>query len=119
MLGGKIYEVISLEFEFTVSSSNNHSFNFELNDSIIDYKHMREHLSESMCIEVIQKIKQISNKRCALIFGNCQTDKIRRILMNHMQFRREFFFIKLPPVYMINERDATLIFGGGGGSFYN
>lgn len=86
---------------------------FELTDSVLDYFELLQKFPEVVCLEAIQKIKQSSNKKCALIFGNCQTDKIRRILLNHMQFRREYFFVKLPPVYMFSYELADQILGGG------
>lgn len=110
--------MILLELEFKAIDSNGKEFNFKLNDSIVNYKSMREHVSESICIDAIEKLKKESKKKCAVIFGNCQTIRLVNIFMNHIQFRKEYFLLEIPAVHTYNEKTMDLIFGGGG-SFYN
>ena len=56
--------MILLELEFKAIDSNGKEFNFKLNDSIVNYKSMREHVSESICIDAIEKLKKESKKKC-------------------------------------------------------
>ncbi|MBR1421064.1 MAG: hypothetical protein IJ575_08455 [Selenomonadaceae bacterium] len=106
-----------LEIEFTAANSNGSPFQFKLNDSEIDYRLIRNHVSESVCIDAIEKIKRESKKKCAMIFGNCQTLSLRKILLKHFQFPKEYFFLTVPAVCQYVDK-VDLIYGGGG-SFYN
>ena len=104
--------MVSLELEFKASDADGKQFNFKLNDSLIDYKKMREHVPESICIGAIEKIKKASGKKCALLFGNCQMGALLDILSRHVQFRKECLFLVVPSVFMYDKRLLDLIYGG-------
>ena len=104
--------MIYLEFE--ISLDNGAIARFDLNDSKINYSAIRNVLSESSCIEVIENVKKISGKKCALIFGNCQTEQLNKIFWRHIQFNREYFLLQIPAVCDYKDWIVEFIFGGGG-----
>ena len=90
---------------------------FILNDLVVDYLHLRSNFNESTCTEIIGEVKKRSGKKCALIFGNCQTIFLQRMFLRHMNFSREYFFIQIPAIHLLTENTSRLIFGGGGHIF--
>ena len=103
--------------ELKIERGDGEIFRFEINDSVIDYFELRSNLSESLCIEAIERIKAYSGKKCVMFFGNCQPTRIFQMLINHTQFSREYFFVLVPQAYNFNDDNAEFIFGGQGQMF--
>ena len=117
MLGGKILEVISLELEFETRRDDDSIVRFKLRDSIINYKTIRENVSESFCAESIEKIKKESGKKIAVLLGNCNMQVMQTLLLRNTQFRREYILIKFPADYEYDTQTFDLIFKGTGQIF--
>ena len=105
-----------MEFKFVAPDRDGKPVDFVLDDLSIDYFALRMKLSEDICIEAIEQIKKRSGKKCAILFGNCQKVTLQSILLNHLKFRSEYFFVTLPAVYTYgyNGAIADLLYGSGG-----
>ncbi len=103
-----------MDFEFIAVDLNGKNFIGTINDLEVDYFKLRSYLNEEECIELIDKIKQYSGKKCVILFGNCQTIRLENILLNHIQFRREYFFLTLPVVYNCHESVVETLFSNDG-----
>ena len=78
-------------------------------DTIFDYRSYRNFLSEQDCITLINMLKEKSGKKVAIIFGNCQTQKLIKMFLNHSVFSQEYFLVQLPPVFNYREQDYALL----------
>ena len=94
-------------------SKNGKILSLMLNDSTMDYTQMRENLSEKVCIDIIEDLKRRSGKRCAIFFGNCQTEILPRMFVRHLEFRKNFFILQMPAVHFFNDDLAETLYGGG------
>ncbi len=103
-----------MEYKFVAPTQDGQTARFILNDINIDYLALRSKLPEDLCIEAIEQVKKRSGKKCAIVFGNCQTLKLRYIFQNHMQFRREYFLLTVPAVCDYKENMVEALYGGGG-----
>ena len=106
------YEVVQMEYKFLVPKKDGNHTTFVLNDSHVYYPMLRSNVPESICIEAIEQVKKRSGKKCAIIFGNCQTIRLQYIFLNHMQFRREYFLLTVPAVCSYDENLANTLYGG-------
>ena len=86
------------EYVFNLVDANKRNFQAKFNDIIFDYVGYRNHLSENLCIKILNSIKEKSGKKIAIIFGNCQTEKLQNFLLNNYFFAKKYFIIKLPMV---------------------
>ena len=103
-----------LEYKFCAQNVHGQPMRFAINDSCIWYQTWMEHFSNETLAEIISEVKNRSGKKCAIIFGNCQTVRIQLYLLNHTQFTKKFFIIILPLVFNFTDKLADQILGGGG-----
>ncbi len=103
-----------MELEFTATDLTGKQITGVINDLELDYFKLRSHFNEETCIELIEQLKKLSGKKCAIIFGNCQTVRLENILCNHVQMTREYFFLTLPVVYNCHESVVDTLFSDGG-----
>ena len=78
-------------------------------DSVFDYMRFRRLISEKDCLTLIEKLKKGSNKKIAVVFGNCQSNGIIDFLSNHPVFCEEYFFIKLPAAFEYNNNNVQIL----------
>ena len=81
------------EYSFSIGD-----YNFKFNDVIFDYAAYRNVLPENVCLEILNSVKKQSEKKVAIIFGNCQTEKLKNFLLNNKIFIEKYFVIQIPPV---------------------
>ena len=99
-----------MDFDFNVVTRNGQNAVVTLNDIFIDYRDFRKYCTEAICVDVIEKIKTASGKKCAVVFGNCQVGKIFNMLMNNIQFQNEYLLIILPRVFDFKPEEVAEIF---------
>ena len=102
-----------MEFHFDITGINGEAIEVTMDDVHLRYCDLRKNLPESVCIEMIEQIKKSSGKKCVLLYGNCQTIFLVRMLLRHIHFSRDFFLIEVPAVHLLDETDFDLIFGEG------
>lgn len=91
---------MSLDLFFDAVNPQGQKGFVKCNDMVFDYYSYRKEYPEYFCIELINAIKKRTGKKAAIIFGNCQTGKLRYLLLNHRIFTKEYFFIATPDVWM-------------------
>lgn len=86
--------------EYLVNLENPEGKDYQVtfNDVEFKYFHHRKSLPENTCLEIIDNIKKISGKKIAIIYGNCQTDKLQLFFLNHKIFSEQYFLITIPAV---------------------
>ena len=87
------------EYIFNLINADKQNLQIKFNDVIFDYVAYRRFLPENVCIEIIDKIKNQSGKKVAIIFGNCQTDKLRAFFLNNKIFSDRYFVVNIPAIY--------------------
>ena len=107
-----------MEIMININTPDRKVIPFKLNDVVFNYEYYRKIFSEQDCLNLIDMIKSKSRKKVAIIFGNCQTMHITSFLLNHVQFTREYFIIRIPAICSYIEKDYSVlkaeIEGGGG-----
>lgn len=79
------------------------------NDLLFNYVEYRSVLPEQFCLEMIHTIKKHTDKKVAIIWGNCQTGKLQRFLMNNYIFAQNYLVVQIPAVCeYLNEERANL-----------
>ena len=71
--------------------------------NIVDYINLRSFLSEENCLSLLDSLKKKKNRKLAILFGNCQTDRLIGYLMDNAVFAKEFILLRLPAVCGYNE----------------
>ena len=113
-----------MEIPFSAKTIDGSTKDFLINDVSIDYASLRKDIEEPHLMYLIDQIKKLSGKKCAIIFGNCQMPMIAKFLVNNMEFRKKYFIIDLPAIFAY-EKDDPVFTGGGwtiltdGRYFYN
>ena len=86
-----------------VSEDKEEILKIQCNDKYFNYITYRKFLSEEICIDLINSAKKTFNKKAAIIFGNCQTGQLAKILINNPTFYKNYFIIQLPMVCDYND----------------
>ena len=98
------------EYTFNVTAPNGQNAQIKFNDVLFDYVACRKFLPENICLEIIDKIKEVSGKKVAIIFGNCQTQKIIEIFMHNAIFSEQYILLRLPPIcHYDNEKSLAYV----------
>ena len=87
------------EYSFSIGD-----YKIKFNDVVFDYFAYRNILPESICLKILSYIKKKSGKKIAIIFGNCQTEKLQNFLLNNYFFAKKYFAIKLPLIFTYNDK---------------
>ena len=87
------------EYVFTINGEDGKKYPIEFNDRLFVYSAYRSVLLENVCLEIISEIKKQSGKKVAIIFGNCQMQKLQDFLLSHKFFSSEYLILQLPPVF--------------------
>ena len=82
------------EYSFSIGD-----YKINFNDVIFDYVACRNFFPENICLNLIEYIKKQSGKKIAIIFGNCQTGKLQKFLLNNKIFIEKYFVIQIPLVF--------------------
>lgn len=97
-----------MEFNFQVKSLNGQIVRVKCNDMFFEYAEFRRHFSEQDCLTMLEIIKRDSHKKMAIVFGNCQAQRVTNFLANNPVFRREYFFVTLIAIFKYSSEDVLL-----------
>lgn len=64
----------------------------------VDYINLRKTFGEEAVLGILNFVKQVTKRKMAVVFGNCQTLVVRNFLRCHKIVQREYFFLYLPAV---------------------
>lgn len=64
---------------------------------IIPYEEVRKYYTEEQTTQYISWLKR--NRRIALLYGNCQTGIMMKILAHHVGFRNDYLILEVPAVF--------------------
>ncbi len=107
-----------MEYDFNVVTRNGQNAVITLNDIFIDYREMRKYIAEPVCVDVIEKMKKVTGKKYAVIYGNCQIGKIFNMIVNNLQFRREYLLVVMPRIFDFKNSDVAEIFDETDGQIF-
>ena len=82
------------EYSFSIGD-----YKINFNDVIFDYVACRNFFPENICLNLIEYIKKQSGKKIAIIFGNCQTFRLKDFLLNNKTFSENYFIVNVLPVW--------------------
>ena len=64
----------------------------------VNYISLRQRFAEEQALMIVSRIKQVTGRKLAIVFGNCQTIWVRNLLRIHKIVQREYLFMYLPAV---------------------
>lgn len=100
-----------------MQSLNGEPIKFFQDDLEIKYLDLRRFFSAENCLELIQAVKKVTGKKCAVFFGNCNMSAVRKFLLRNTKFRREYFLLELPDDWWYDKTRWEFVLGGGGQLF--
>ena len=89
--------------------SNGKKFDFNFSDAFIPYYKLRNSFTSELSLKIIKDVKSFLNKKCAIVFGNCQTIRIISYLTYNVGFLKKYFLITLPAVFSYNDNIIDII----------
>ena len=84
------------EYTFTLTNEAGQSWQVQINDTLINYVSCRQALPEQTCVDLINAVKKESGKKLAIVWGNCQTAKLKNFLLNNVAFSEEYLALDIP-----------------------
>ena len=66
-------------------------------EDVVEYTELRKYCTEKQAAEYIRRLKQ--KKKIAVMFGNCQTAILQKMMSFHSDFRKAYTFFEVPAFY--------------------
>ena len=87
---------MELTFNLTM---NGQSIQIPCSDTIFSYVAYRQVLPEEICLGLLNEIKKQSGKKIAIIWGNCQTERLHQFFIRNATFCEKYLILRIPAVY--------------------